>query len=339
MPAVAAKETMSPTLHSIGARSPSGSIRPGPTATTSPRRIRCQSGSLITPSALSRSATAIKSSSNRWLKIIFVIYFCTSLQRSLRDSRIPNTSVLLQYAKPLTDASAHNSIIAITPVPVNGWPVTESMAVNCIPTWHFCEPMYGNVMFHIDARHCMYMVDANAGYVNGDPDVPTAPSGFNVIGPAITTLFVMSSISMAIEVGVTGVFVWSTNAKSMKISVAGYALTLAYGRIGSPFRYLLPMRLFGTLRPRRAETDGAVGKTYTNLEQDDHRIFLNDRSPLGPRNSCGCLPARTCFVRSCTALCSFVVMRPSTQSSVARLSVCFAFSLISFLSGTGFGAW
>jgi hypothetical protein len=50
----------------------------------------------------------------------------------------------------------------------------------------------------------------------------------------------MSSISMLIEVGVTGVCVWSMNARSMKISVFGYDWTFAYGRAGSPWRYLLP---------------------------------------------------------------------------------------------------
>jgi hypothetical protein len=55
------------------------------------------------------------------------------------------------------------------------------------------------------------MVDANAGYVNGDPAVPMAPVAVSVVGPAMIWLFVMSSISMLIEVGITGVFVWSTN--------------------------------------------------------------------------------------------------------------------------------
>jgi hypothetical protein len=115
----------------------------------------------------------------------------------------------------------------MTAVDVNDWPVTESIAVNCIPTWHSCDPMYGNVMFHIDARHCRYMLDANGGYANGTPTDPRDPVDTNVAGPAITTLFVMSSISILIEVGITGVFVWSTNCKSKNKSVPGYALTLA----------------------------------------------------------------------------------------------------------------
>src|SRR5271166_1360214 len=104
-------------------------------------------------------------------------------------------------------------------------------------------------MFHIDARHCRYMLAAKAGYVKGTPAVPTAPTAFSVVGPAITTLFVMSSISMEIEIGITGVFVWSTNCRSMKMSLPGYALTLAYGRIGWPCRYLLPI----TMRAYRQE--------------------------------------------------------------------------------------
>jgi len=90
---------------------------------------------------------------------------------------------------------------------VNDWPVTESIAVNCMPIWHSCEPMYGNVICHADPRTCKYMDAANAGYVNGEPADPTAPAALNVAGPAITTLFVMSSISMLIDVGITGVFV------------------------------------------------------------------------------------------------------------------------------------
>jgi hypothetical protein len=69
--------------------------------------------------------------------------------------------------------------------------------------------MYGNVICHADANTCRYIVAAKAGYVNGEPAVPTAPDAFSVIGPQFgrTTLFVMSSISIAIEVGMTGVFV------------------------------------------------------------------------------------------------------------------------------------
>jgi hypothetical protein len=49
--------------------------------------------------------------------------------------------------------------------------------------------------------------------VNGSDAVPIAPAATNAVGPQFgsTTLFVMSSISIAIEVGMTGVFVWSTN--------------------------------------------------------------------------------------------------------------------------------
>lgn len=95
--------------------------------------------------------------------------------------------------------------------------------MNCIPTWHSCEPMYGNVICHAEARTCMYIVAAKAGYVKGDPTVPMAPAGFRVMGVfAIATVALeMSSISSAIDVGMTGVFVWSTNCRSKKMSVLG----------------------------------------------------------------------------------------------------------------------
>ena len=141
---------------------------------------------------------------------------------------------------------------AMTAFDVNNWPVTESTAVNCMPTWHSCEPVYGNVIPHAEPSTCKYIEAAKAGYVNGEPAVPTAPVALSVVGPAITTLFVMSSISMLIEVGITGVFVWSTKFRSMKMSVPGYALTLAYGRIGLPWRYLFPMTPMSGYRQERS---------------------------------------------------------------------------------------
>jgi hypothetical protein len=159
---------------------------------------------------------------------------------------------------------AHNSIIAMMLVDVNGCPVTVSMAVNCIPTWHSCEPTYGNVICHADASTCMYIVAAKAGYVNGTDTVPIAPSGFSVTGvlAIVTVALEMSSISSRISVGMTGVFVWSTNCRSKKMSVFGYALTFANGSMLVPWRYLFPicgMMLLQVKSQRQQALDAIAG--------------------------------------------------------------------------------
>ena len=71
------------------------------------------------------------------------------------------------------------------------------------------------------------------------------------------------------------------------------------------------------LPPGAINADAAVADAEPDLEKDYHRIFLNDRSPLGPLNSTGRLPERTCFARACTAAHSLVVVWPETQLSTA----------------------